>query len=89
MILTENAKLDFFIYLYEKYPISNTEKEKWFKSMYESFKNALIVEWFLHIKIWENVFYNEYRNTGFKYYELSIKQSIIKCNKIYNESKKM
>ena len=53
MILTGKAKEDFYKFLIKKFPLNEKEVEKWFMSLYNEFKSALIIEFFfskdLHI----------------------------------------
>ena len=46
MILTGKAKEDFYKFLIKKFPLNENDVEKWFISLYNEFKNALIIEWF-------------------------------------------
>lgn len=47
-------------------------------------KNALIIDWFQSVNIWEDIFYKSYRSTGFKFYKVAVNQAIEKANEIYN-----
>lgn len=51
----------------------------------KSVQNALIIEWFDSVKLWEDVFYKEYRKTNFQDYKKATGQAIIKANEIYNK----
>lgn len=80
MILTRKAKEDFSkFYIDNNYDLAIN-----FKNLPEIYQNALIIEWFDSVNLWENNFYYEYRSTGFKDYKKSILSTIKKANEIYN-----
>ena len=90
MILTEKAKEDFYKFLIKNYPLNENEIEKWFMSLYNEFKNALIIKWFDSIKyneIWslwdysfKKIFYSNNNLSILQIQEKAIK----KANEIYN-----
>ena len=90
MILTEKAKEDFYKFLIKNYPLNENEIEKWFMSLYNEFKNAIIIKWFDSIKyneIWslwdysfKKIFYSNNNLSILQIQEKAIK----KANEIYN-----
>ena len=82
MILTGKAKEDFIKWNGDK------DFEMMLPFEYPTYLNALIIEWFDSIGIWEDLFYREYRATKFQDYKRAITQATIKANKIYNERTK-
>jgi hypothetical protein len=92
MLLTGKALIDFDEWLIEYY-LKNRQDYNQFSNgsilrkhyrKTEVEKNALIIEWFIYRQLLQNVFYKEYRHTGFSDYTFAINQSIKKCNEIYN-----
>ena len=95
MTLTGKSKEDFYKFLIKKFPLNENEVEKWFLSLYNEFKNALIIEWFDSVGNLNNKrcvynFKTLYLST-FKQLEkhhsiLDIQKiTIKKANEIYNE----
>lgn len=90
MILTGKAKENFYKFLIKKFPLNENEVEKWFISLYNEFKNALIIEWFDSIKydeiwsLWDFSFKKIFHSNN----NLSIIQiqekAIKKANEYYN-----
>lgn len=79
MILTGKTKEDFYKFLIKNYPLNENEVEKWFMSLYNEFKNALIIEWFdsVEICIDRDCINMEMVITDFK--GIKEKQTIIDC----------
>ena len=63
-----------------------SETEEFFNSLYPTFQNALIIEFFNSVKIWNKLFYDYYENGLGNYFEAT-NAAILKANDIYNENK--
>ncbi len=96
MILTGKAKEDFYKFLIKKFPLNENEVEKWFISLYNEFKNALLIEWFDSVGIiitsnyfeLNKVFYSEILDSNFEIVKLTrqeaLTEAIKKANEYYN-----
>lgn len=84
--LTGKALEDFYNYYYDNYLFNEGSilRHKCLSRIDTIVENALIIEFFDNVKLWEDVFYKEYRATGFKDYKKALTQAIIKANEIYN-----
>lgn len=51
----------------------------------ETFQNALIIDWFDSVGIWEEIFEREYLNNT-NNFKITCEQAIEKANTIYNET---
>lgn len=94
MILNGKAKIDFETWLrnseygHTNYGsgicfINGSARE--FFNLQKNLQNAIIIEWLISVNHWENVFYYEYRRTGFKDYKLATENAIKVGIDSYNE----
>lgn len=86
MILTGKAKEDFFKW-YKESGSEGINVKNYSLNIAHSITYAVIIDWFDSVGIWDNIFYREYRNTGFKNYSLATTEAIKKANEIYNNKK--
>lgn len=88
MILTGKAKEDFLEFIH----INEDRFQNYnFYKLDESMQNALIIEWLeccdklKSFNSFDNIFYREYKLTGFKSRQEATEKAILKANEIYNE----
>lgn len=96
MILTGKAKENFLIKIYYSEDTNQDSDEskvdkvifhalRWIERQDERLVYSLIIDWFDSVDLWEDLFYKEYRATGFKDYKQAVVNTIEKGDKLYNE----